>query len=933
MGKDKQKIAPRNYQIFTNILLTATVSFALAWILENQIFPKLLPWQNFFESSPVTIALIFCVTLSVVTLGAKALLKELSKANYAGKSSSYLNILICISSWFVLIFAKDFSLFAAASFLFAIIGIGSRRFLRPTLDLSTLTRRFAPNSLGIKSADNLKFHDSAKNAADGLSKRKNYVSVITLKGGYGEGKSSYARMIVENISPKKSLYSYISLTETNETKDFSKLFAERWFEALEERYPTLNITPRVTALKAILRESFDGGKFFSIIFDLLALLDFGLRKTAWKCHDKNVTPPTPYVKKSTAKMFNYIPEIKEKIWIIVIDEIERAQFDEIYRVIEIIERFRCEGRFGLPVRIVFLLCMSGEDLKARIEESRNNNEKAKLICDFFFNDPKTCDGNLFLPPIPRRIKEKFVLKKLSAVLSKFDLGDADKEFKEMGDSRTIADPRNSYLSKKDASRWIFQELCKISPRIIDKICQELEFFYHCFRDITGIPAPHFVTVCDVIAISYVKVKYPFLIEFFKSEKSKPTLSDVAAFRELIKSDGNNSQKNYLQKKFDEIFDGRKHEATNQITDLVGLVAHECCNPVKEISNNIEMRHRRTSDDYVMTDVLRLIATNSNANHHTSYTTYGSPNHKESVSKLSTKDLLQYAYDLDVVSNAAWEKYLEVADELILRLENESAIKQDGSLPKDTVHNTASYRFLFAISYAIEKEADRRGEQKLLVWKCVKKFLTSDKISIEAKYIFLNGFVNNSRADSSTGFRLVNLFTSLTEDKVSEKNELIQSVFEDANKRYFSGDKSIYENEENFAYVLFQSWCGKNYPENVDPIRKAALRNLEFYPKAIDYYWSQYENFEKIGQSKFTTISLEDLLATTEQAIELADDENLKNNLISRKNSFSILKQKITESTAAKIMQANSSAVIFGEFGANESFKPLMAAMIDQDIYR
>ena len=119
------------------------------------------------------------------------------------------------------------------------------------------------------------------------------------------------------------------------------------------------------SLENILRESSDKGAMFSVFAQLLVRLNFGLNKTKSACQDKNIEKER-FVPESTAAMFNHIYEIKEKHWIINIDEIERAQLDEIYRTIEVIERFKNEGRFGLPVKIIFLLCVSGEDLQKRL---------------------------------------------------------------------------------------------------------------------------------------------------------------------------------------------------------------------------------------------------------------------------------------------------------------------------------------------------------------------------------------------------------------------------------------------------------------------------------------------------------------------------------------------------------------------------------------
>jgi len=349
-------------------------------------------------------------------------------------------------------------------------------------------------------------------------------------------------MIIEAIGAEKSLYSYISLTETNATNDFSKLFAKRWFEALNERYPTINIAPHVASLEAILRESTNHSALVSTISQILVKLNFGLSKTVAKCWDlsalKEEKGKKIFVPNSTAAMFNHIPKIKEDVWIINIDEIERAQLDEIYRVIEVIERFKHEGRFGLPVKLVFLLCVSGSDLQKRLEHLKGfGNEKAQLIEDFFFNNPKSRDQNLFLPPISYEKKKEFVIKSLNKVLAKFKLNEIKSDEIEKN-LRYVLD--FDFLDEKKNLSYLFKILTKKAPRTILKLCQELEFFYHQFTDLNGNYAADKLEICYAIAISFIKMEYPFLIDDIKKNLQNkgdgydPKLDKVPEAKNLLR---------------------------------------------------------------------------------------------------------------------------------------------------------------------------------------------------------------------------------------------------------------------------------------------------------------------------------------------------------------------------------------------------------------
>ena len=468
-------------------------AFLLTVILKISA-PALIDF-NPIISSPVLFTGVATILLTLGCLGYNKIELEFAKSKLHN-NETYLDFAICILACLSLIFAIDASttkeffefpkvnsscIFAAIFLIISVVGVILKCRTKP-LFVTTLKRRFAPET---SNDDSLNFRKSTHEAATAIKDSKKYVSVVALNGGYGEGKSSYARMIIEAVGAKTSLYSYISLTETNATNDFSKLFAERWFETLNERYPTINIAPHVASLEAILRESTNHSALVSAISQILVKLNFGLSKTVAKCWDLNALKKEEgkkiFVPNSTAARFNHIPEIKENVWIINIDEIERAQLDEIYRVIEVIERFKHEGRFGLPVKLVFLLCVSGSNLQKRLEDLKGfGNEKAQLIEDFFFNNPKSRDQNLFLPPIPQEVKEQFTRDLLNKILVKFHLTESTEP------ESTPVGEINEFIGDEDKSlTWVINTLSRESPRMIVKVCQELEFFYHCFRGLDG----------------------------------------------------------------------------------------------------------------------------------------------------------------------------------------------------------------------------------------------------------------------------------------------------------------------------------------------------------------------------------------------------------------------------------------------------------------
>ena len=489
--------------IFSKNTLPALVSASVILIFLETLSPSLIDLNSATpSSSPVIFGAIIIIFLTLAGLGFTALRTEFAKSALH-KNETYLDFAVCIFACLFLIFAiyapfnKTISefpsvdsscIFAAIFLIISVVGIFLKYLTKP-LDVETLKRRFAPEA---SNKDDLGFNESAIKAATAIKSSKKYVSVVALNGGYGEGKSSYARMIIEEVGAETSLYSYISLTETNATNDFSKLFAERWFETLNERYPTINIAPHVASLEAILRESTNHSALVSAISQILVKLNFGLSKTVAKCWDLNALKKESgkeiFVPNSTAAMFNHIPKIKEDVWIINIDEIERAQLDEIYRVIEVIERFKHEGRFGLPVKLVFLLCVSGSDLQKRLTELKSSNEKAQLIEDFFFNNPKSRDQNLFLPPISYEKKKEFVVNALNEVLTKFKLNEIKSDEIAISEQEmTNLFYSGNFLDERKSLYWLTESLTKKALRVTLKLCQELEFFYHQFTDLNCTP--------------------------------------------------------------------------------------------------------------------------------------------------------------------------------------------------------------------------------------------------------------------------------------------------------------------------------------------------------------------------------------------------------------------------------------------------------------
>jgi hypothetical protein len=82
------------------------------------------------------------------------------------------------------------------------------------------TFHYGSGTIG-RDGDVLGFSDAADNFRAGLLNLGLPVRVIGITGGMGEGKSTFWRLIAEGFEKQKTLHTYLSLTETNSTIDFS----------------------------------------------------------------------------------------------------------------------------------------------------------------------------------------------------------------------------------------------------------------------------------------------------------------------------------------------------------------------------------------------------------------------------------------------------------------------------------------------------------------------------------------------------------------------------------------------------------------------------------------------------------------------------------------------------------------------------------------
>lgn len=719
--------------------------------------------------------------------------------------------------------------------------------------------RFAPDTIGYET-DLLGWTKRAEQIALGLLGTEASVSVKLIEAPLGEGKSSFAKLIVESYSKNNIdiLYTYISLTETNEARDFSKLFAERWKDTLNERYPKIDNVGNVALLKTILREN--GNGFISSIFEFFSTKNKGIFNTEVKFFDgKFVSSQKSSIKYATdevASIFGNVVKIDEPIWIIAIDEIDRAPVDEVYRAIEVMERFKYEGRTGLPVRIVFLLCVDRGAIQRNMGLLTNSNSKAPLISDFF-SSKKNFDEIYRLPMAGRSKKVEFIIQK---TISAFRLSG---QFTERQLKRVIPEIRldsftdevvdtysHGYIKSDERASYIISFLSLEPLRVIIRTIDDFQ------KSLSYIKSQ--IYWADLLTLSYIKINYPELINFFVATIDHLTdtrFSWQNYFRWEDKKDGN--KKKWSIGEWIEYETGMKISETEKtkILRLLGLAAHSYIDLMN--GQKIDKVKYKEENSSSLPENLQFYLEQTDRASGVFVKNYDMyvdiQRGKRKISDLKDEeiyDLSQFTRNTNSLSVDS-SLFLGIAEEIRKRFilgEVKIEPKFIDSIDKLTTYTALTYEFCYCLLWAVE---NYKNDSKVIirVVNLIVSMLKGQKVTTQSKFMIVNSLVNKKEGGrGDVGFRFERMWEQLISKGFGkELISVIQYVFEDANKRYFSGNRDIYVNEEKYVYVMYQYWSGdSNDKEEIEAIRKCALRNLSKHEDIIDRYWSLYPDMEYLN---------------------------------------------------------------------------------------
>lgn len=708
-------------------------------------------------------------------------------------------------------------------------------------------KRFAYDAIGT-GGDELNFSPHVDGFIKSLDSLKDCVCVVSLFGDLGHGKSSFLRMVVEKMNQDSFLYTYISLTETNEAKDFSQLFAERWRETLVERYPSIDTTSAINMLKPILREI--NRDFISTLFDFIDRFNRQISETKIVFSHSLNKNEDDHLDKETAKLFGYVNSFSETRWFIVIDELERSKREEIFRSIEIIERFKTLGLKGLPIQIIFIICTSEKDLKELLDQ--NPSEPSKQIGDFFFNNPKTFSNYEFIPYPSWEKMISFIQANLSNIRN-------DKKFRNLfdryeKDSRNLRFPQRTItnltidsdkLSSEDVIDVITLLLARESPRLAKKVVGDLIFVTQRLS-VTSMMTDQMLPFpfSHMLLMSYIRIKFPELFVFLHE-----TADDV--FRTTEDKIYDNMLKSILDKKeistfqewFEDVRGKKAHDYDWDLFEkLVSLASYEYLDYLRK-------KRKDYLEDYIKFKFLP----------------YGLLRYLRAVKGLqlpedadfvlflrkyekgvSFGEIVKNSEELYLFANNSRRIYslkptfhLKISEEIIERINTGKIVVEKRKL-REGIYAKLIYEFLLHLNEAFRKTSGKNKKARTLavtkIGELLNKFFNSDKVTLGGKFTVLNSLIREERS-SEVLWKLDDLLKMLEDEKLFTIKNGVMLTLNHFRKKYVENKEIIYDNEDNFFYVLYQYWSGNKDDENgIKTIQSIVLRDLEKYPDVVEIFW-------------------------------------------------------------------------------------------------
>ena len=604
------------------------------------------------------------------------------------------------------------------------------------------------------------------------------------------------------------------------------------------------------------------------------------------------------------KIFGGIPLITEDIFVVVFDEIERAKLDEVYRLVEIIERFKNEGRTGLPVRLVFFVCLDPDEFE-NVLHRQADDPNAILLEGFFFNDPKSFTDRIFLPPHSMEAKNTYLLTKSEELVKRYQLKNLPAKL----DPFIVNSPAREdefEESQQKALGNMLDILSGTSPRVLNRALNSVQRTYASLARGLGPERLEKIRLADLLAMEYIKIRFPYLFQFFAetngilkasigigqtnagwgayfihSKLRDRGIKDIFEWiKDVTGKEIDKNDKSVATRLLSLVYDYgiRWIEADQNYDNITGVAVEMIYEDACSLSSSINMHNY-----LVLYEFEKDIPTFRQVR-----TLY--KEHKQKALNLQEIEnilLLQYArflYDVSPKIPTPIEMHIDLLKELTRRV-IATTYNQEKYALMDSARTDATYRVIFEtltlIEYAEQKtQKKKQTEYYKIAWDNLKEIFVSSAVSSDIKLQILDSFVNTEKGSgSSIHRRLVHSFKILQTLYAEEMKEVLQHVFDEIDERYISKGEDIYAKEESPIFVIFQNWStNQNNFEEIEKIRSIGRKHIYKHPDAIKrYYWDNFPIYDDSNPWD----GYEDVLNTH----SLAFDTNLNGDEVKNNKAF------------------------------------------------
>lgn len=482
---------------------------------------------------------------------------------------------------------------------------------------------------------------------------------------------------------------------------------------------------------------------------------------------------------------------------------------------------------------------------------------SRLIADFFKNE-KSVDYVIKPPTKTIRMKINYISDELLSVFrtvfsDKNDIDVFSTEIETIKNHGLIyrsstSKLKGDFLDKSDRGMYTIEMIAsEMSLRETLVVIEEFKKQLKLFRDS--------ISWVDLLALSYIKIRHPELMMFFESTID---IFDVGSMmnREFFDGIDKYSQQRDKIKEFDTFISTYipdvKPELKTIYKKLINLVAHCYIDTfINDTNHNdgVYLKEQSTSNNEnlkkYLCEVLKIEEGNTEV-----FDLYRDLSKDINLlGKVKSLEIYKLSQFTRNTTSLDVDKYfyINVAEEILKRFENGNLPFSGFDYSGDSLRLHLVYEFCYLILWSLENS----NKDTKLVSKSkdyILRFLRSNQPSYSLKFIVIDAFVNHEKEGrGEVDFR----FERIWRDILMGDNDLslvkaIKSVFNKLRQDYFIGQQKIlYENEEHYTYVLYQSWSGKVNEDEINDIRKLAIRGLDKHIDVIEKYWSYYPSVDEL----------------------------------------------------------------------------------------